>query len=229
MRVLYQIRLLLSYLVLFTIIGYSIYLIVCVFTGTPFLLPTIVFLSFLLILLILLLLENVVVKKMANRYQVALQNNAFDSILKEKIKFFYSTEIKMKMIEYKAVCNSLTGKYKEAKKLFENIPYSFLICNPELALQSVFYLTLISMIEKDSAQVKKLTMLYLKKKNMFTRYYSEKQLPFLDRRINNPNNMFKKINILTSISSNKNDYKNQILILLKSHKDTKLYNDVQNI
>ena len=219
----------LSYLVLFAIIGYTIYLFVCVFTSVPFLIPMIVFFSFMLILFVLIIFEDCVVKKMTSRYQKAISNKDLDGVLKEKIKFYYSTEIKMKMIEYKAICNSLTGKYNEARDLFEKIPYSFLICNPELALQSIFYLMIISMVEKNDEQIKQLSSLYLKRRNIFKRYYKEKQLPFFDRRINNPNIMIKKAEILSSICDEKKDYDNQLLVLFTNYKDTKLYYDIQQI
>ncbi len=219
----------LSYLVLFAIIGYTIYLFVCVFTSVPFLIPMIVFFSFMLILFVLIIFEDCVVKKMTSRYQKAISNKDLDGVLKEKIKFYYSTEIKMKMIEYKAICNSLTGKYNEARDLFEKIPYSFLICNPELALQSIFYLMIISMVEKNDEQIKQLSSLYLKRRNTFKRYYKEKQLPFFDRRINNPNIMIKKAEILSSICDEKKDYGNQLLVLFTNYKDTKLYYDIQQI
>ena len=189
----------------------------------------IVFFSFMLILFVLIIFEDCVVKKMTSRYQKAISNKDLDGVLKEKIKFYYSTEIKMKMIEYKAICNSLTGKYNEARDLFEKIPYSFLICNPELALQSIFYLMIISMVEKNDEQIKQLSSLYLKRRNTFKRYYKEKQLPFFDRRINNPNIMIKKAEILSSICDEKKDYGNQLLVLFTNYKDTKLYYDIQQI
>lgn len=151
-------------MILLAIIGFTVYLFVCAFTDIPFLIPTIIFFSSALILLTLFFFEDGVVKKKNNRYEKAISKRDYDSILNEKIRVLYSSEVKMKMIEYKAICNSIIGRYKEAKQLFSKIPYSFFLYNPELTLQSVFYLTLISMIEKDKEKTEVLSRLYLKRK-----------------------------------------------------------------
>ena len=85
------------------------------------------------------------------------------------------------------------------------------------------------MVEKNDEQIKQLSSLYLKRRNTFKRYYKEKQLPFFDRRINNPNIMIKKAEILSSICDEKKDYDHQLLVLFTNYKDTKLYYDIQQI